>query len=61
MALGERMQPLLQMNFFSLKAQPTFLTCAEASPKIWHETCPADGAISIVASATRSAQARQKA
>ena len=45
MALGERMQPLLQMNFFSLKVQPSFLACAEASSKIWHETCPADGAI----------------
>jgi hypothetical protein len=53
MALGERMQPLLLMNIFSLKAQPSFLACAEASPKIWHETCPADGAIWILAMAKR--------
>ena len=34
MALGERKQPLLQMNFVSLKAESSFLACAEASSKM---------------------------
>ena len=38
MALGERTQPLLQMNFISLKGAPPVLICAEGGSNIWHET-----------------------
>jgi hypothetical protein len=38
MAMGERTQPWLQMNFISLKGAPPVLTCAEDGSSNCHET-----------------------